>query len=198
MKNILITIALLIGTILTTAFTKIQQHPALFYTVIIVVGFLSLALVIMVLKRILHTIQVSLISTLFISTATIILIVLAHYKVLNSIVGVLTGITAGFLMAVSLLRNLGRWAQKSVMFGEVFSFITSYRVKGYIDGNRIIPEEDKLNFDKERGDLIAILMNLKYSSKEAKERADYAFAEVPNANFEDKVKRALQYNENSD
>ena len=106
------------------------------------------------------------------------------------------GIVAGFLLAISLLRNLGKWAQKSVMFGEMFSFITSYKIKSYLEKDRIIPVEDKLDLEKERGDLIATLINLDYSPKDSKQMADYAMKEIPNANIEDKLKRALQFNNN--
>lgn len=194
MKNILITLALLIGTILTSAYTNLRHHPVWFYSLIIIIGFLSLAFVTMVLKKILHTIQVSLISTLFICMATIILVVLAHYKVVSLIVGSLTGIVAGFLLAVSLIRNLGKWAQKSVVFGEAFSFITSYRIKSYLDGNKIVPKEEKINTEIDRNNLIEGLKNMGYTKKEAELAADFALDELPaSASDEDKAIKALQY-----
>jgi hypothetical protein len=110
-------------------------------------------------------------------------------------VGYYAGLALGACLLIICLRTLGKRAQTSTIFGEVFSFITGYQLRAYIDRQTIISKEDKAIVNNDYKNIILILnQQMGYTKKEAKELAEYAIENTPlESSIEDKIKQALQY-----
>jgi hypothetical protein len=118
-------------------------------------------------------------------------------------VGLATTIPLAAIFSLILLRLIGTHAQTSVIWGEIFSWLTGYKIKNFIkvennDGNKLkevtmVKVDEVVDKKEERDNIIAVLVKLEFKNKDAKEAANYAIQEKPNSTTEEKVKCALNY-----
>lgn len=106
------------------------------------------------------------------------------------------GLAGGFGMVWSLLviRLLARYAQFSVIFGELFALASGYQIRHYIGKKGLLVDEDEhiqVNLIDLRNVTLCV-KELGFPAREAKTAAEYACLEYPDSPLEDKVKYALK------
>lgn len=173
-----------------------QQHPALMYAGIIGGGFLVLALAVYLTRFIWRLIGYSLSSFLFLVAIGTITGFLTFNGLVQPILSFFIGIGLGMLMLFVIFRKLANLAQRSMVFGEAFSFISGYGVRAFIERERktMITKESKTLEDNDSKNIIALLKDMGFSYKEAKDRAGFAIAQTKvETPLEDKVEIALRY-----
>lgn len=195
MKRALTLIVLLILSYVAVAIGKLQGIDALWYAGL---GFgcaVLLAMVLGVFKLVAHFIGNSLTSILFTFTSLVIVGVLAYFGKVNAFVGYTVGTVCGVMLFLMMFRKLAKWAQGSMIFGEVFSFVSNYKVRSYLYQNRIESAENMNVYNVDYKNLILVLNEqMGYSTVEAKKAASYAISELPvQSSFEDKVRESLKY-----
>ncbi len=195
MRRVLTFIALAITSLIITAWGEIQQHPAVMYAGIIIGGFIGLAIVVFIIKWLWRLIGKSLTSTLFLLLSGAIIYTLAWHEILSPVISLVLGVSVGFMLLLVLIRSLGKYAQTSMIFGEIFSFFTGYQLKSYLTRESIMSAEER---EVERNDYkniqVILVQNLGFDKKEAKEAAAYVIENTPlEASIEDKIQTALKY-----
>jgi hypothetical protein len=195
MKHIITTITLAIATIAAFIAGEVQQHPALLYAGVILGGLFALAVLTRILGWSWRFLQKSITTKLFALGLVIVCALIAYHGIVNPIVGYGAGVSIGILLSFSLVRSVSKHAHNSMIFGEVFSFLTGYQVKNYIARQTIVPKEDKEADSNDRQNIILVLhQEFGFTKSEAKQAADYAVSQTPlNAELEEKIKTALQY-----
>lgn len=195
MRKVLSFITLAVMSFITMIVGQIQAHPVLLYAGVIFGGFLVLALVVYLLKLLWRVIGNSLTSILFLLASGIIIATMIYQGVINAIISFGVGIIIGLLLTLVLIRRLSNKAHTSMIFGELFTFITNYQVRAYVSKDRIKDKADREVETNDTANIILILKNqMGYSKSEAREAAEYAIVECPiNAPIEDKIQTALAY-----
>ena len=96
-----------------------------------------------------------------------------------------------------IIRFIAYHAQTSVIWSEIFSWITGYKIH-YIyqdkkQERKIAPINNAKTEITDKANIISALTNWGYSKQEAKRGAEYALEESPEALLEEKVICALNY-----
>ena len=187
-----------IVTLFTSVKDYILAHPNVKISLIILGGFLALALLVWLFKKLCKLIDSSLASTIFLLALGAATFFLIKYDIINPLIGYYGGLGIGILLAVSCIRWIGKKAETSMIVGEVFSFFTGYGLKSYIERDTIVTKEFKeIEHDDEKNIIEVLTKQMEFTRKEAKEAARYAVENIPvEAPIEQKIKEALKYQDN--
>ena len=126
---------------MTAIIGQMQEYPVVLYIGMIMGGLVALAVVIGLAKIVCRFIGKSLTSILFIFASLIIVGLLSHYNIINSIIGFSAGLCLGMMFLLLILRKLAKKAHTSLILGEIFTFLSSYEIRNYISKDRIIERE---------------------------------------------------------
>jgi hypothetical protein len=195
MKRILRIIAVIIGALIFTVWGNIQEHPAIMYIGIIIGCFLGIALTAFIFKSLWKLIGVSITSIFFLVLISGILFTLSWHGIINSALSYGIGIIIGLLLILIVIRWLASKSYNSILFGEIFGFITGYKLKAFVSKGKLDTKENLVSENNDYNNIKLILIKqMGFSKKEAIEATDYAVENVPlDASIEDKIKQALQY-----
>ena len=194
MRKILTAALIALSSFITILVGQAQEHPVLLYTGIIIGGFLVLALAIYLIKFVAKTIGGTFTSFFSLLALGSIVFVLVWHGIASPVIGYISGILIGISISMSVLRWLGKKAQKSMVMGEVFSFMTSYQLKAYLARESVIAKEDKDLENNDKKNIIVVLKEVGFTKKEASEAAEHAITQAPlEASLDDKVKLALSF-----
>jgi len=153
-----------------------------------------LAIVLEIIKLVGLFISKSLSSMLFVATGLGIVGLLAWQGQITGIVAFTSTIILSIALSFLVIRKLAEWSYSSLIIGEIFSLVSSYRIHSYIGNHGLVSKEDIANQNADYNNLIVLLrQNLKFNAKEAKEAATYACKQLPSASLENKLKEALVF-----
>lgn len=171
------------------------QNPGITYAGIIIAGFLGLALFAYMIKSLWKLIGKSFTSAIFILLIAVIAYTLSWHGIISGVITYTAGIFIGTGLTLLLVRWIARFAHNSTLFGELFSFLTGYKVKAFVVRQNIMPKEDMEIEKADHANIILILkQQMGYTAKEAKLRADHAIEETLAGDpLEDKILKAIQY-----
>jgi Holliday junction resolvasome RuvABC DNA-binding subunit len=97
-------------------------------------------------------------------------------------------------LALAIVRQVANVAQRSIIWGEVFSFLSNYRIRSYLDKNRIVDRNTAYALKEDCDNLVLALRNMGFNKIEAKEAAINALRDCRvDDTFEYKFRLALQY-----
>lgn len=199
MKRIISLVAVFLTSLVTMLIGQAREHPALVYAGVIIGSLLALSLLAWVIKWLCKLIGKNITSALFLTLASATLVILAVYGIINSLTSIISGTVLGILLITVFIRWLSKLAQKSMMFGEVFSFFTGYELKGFIEHKTLVSKESKVSEDNEYKNIVAVLKSSGLSSGEAKSAANYALSMTDeDDSLEEKIKLAFQYQGKND
>lgn len=194
MKRVITFVLLGIVSMIMAGIGQAQNFPMLIYIGVGLGGFLVLSLVVYLINFLFRLLGTNISSFLFMSAICAIAGILIWHGFVNPIISYGMGIAIGLIITVFALRKIGKVAQSSTIFGELFGFVTGYKVKAYVTRNSIISADAKESDTAEYKNIILILhQQLGFPKRKARELADYAITEVPDAPIEQKIEKALQY-----
>ena len=171
-----------------------NKYPAVDRTMMILGGIICLSIIAWALKFVAKYIGNLTTSILFITLSLVVLGILSAKSISPSIVSYSVGTLFGGILFVLILRKVGKLAEKSVIAGEIFTFITSYGIKGFVVNKELVEKETKLVSDADYKNIILILKSeMGFTKSEAQQAADYAMKQLPEAPLKDKIQTALKY-----
>lgn len=172
------------------------SNQSLIYAGFILGTLVGIGIIASIISLTCHFIGTSLSSFLYLAIALALGAYLTIQSILPAYIGYALGFSIGIVMLLIIIRKIARASHNSIIFGEVFSFVSGYKVKSYIDNNSIIPKEQKLNDRSDYCNITLILnQELGLNKKEAELAAKHAVIELPKAPLEDKLQAALQYHD---
>lgn len=195
MKRALTLILLLIISYAVVVSGRIQEIDAIWYAGLVFGCAVALVIILALFKMMCRFMSRSLTSMLFTFTALAIVGVLSWFGKINAFVGYATGMVFGIALFWVFFRKLAGWAQRSMLFGEVFQFTSGYKIRSYLTKDTLIPKETAVTLNVDFKNLTLILREqLGYPASDAKEAAAYAIEETKaDDTIEEKVKKALSY-----
>jgi len=186
------------GAIIAAGVGAIQEHPVIMWGGIIAGGLLVVAVVLWLIKKSGHAIFTTLTSSLFLFVAAVVCGFLAYHSVINSLAGYIAGFVIAGGLTFLLYRRIGKSAQRSMVWGELFTFLTGYEVRAVIHRNTVVDKEERQNEKAEFNNIVVVLKdNYQLKAKEAKEAATYALNNAGDAPLEEKIRLAFQYHGNA-
>lgn len=153
----------------------------------------SLAILLEIVKLIGFFISNSASSILYVLVALGLVGVLSWYGEVPVFAGYATGTTLGAVLLLLMIRKLAKWAQRSVVGGEVFGFMSNYEIRSYISKGTIVPKEQQINLTLDYRNIIVVLKSLGFQANEAKDAAQYVLSELPDASQDDKIREAIKF-----
>ncbi len=200
MKRVIIPVAITgaIATFFNTIKDYLLAHPNVKVALIMLGGFLVLALIVWLFKKLCNLIGSSMTSTIFLLTLGATTYFLIKYQVVNPFISYYGGLGIGLLLGITCIRWLGKKAETSMIVGEVFSFFTGYKLKSYIERDTIVTKTTKEIENNDEKNIIEVLTKqMEFTRKEAKEAAQYVSDNMPvEMPLNEKVKEALKYQDN--
>ncbi len=195
MKRALTLIVLLIISYAVVVSGRIQEIEAIWYSGLVFGCAVVLVIILALFKMACRFLSRSLTSMLFTFTALVIVGLLSWFGKINAFVGYATGMVFGVALFWVFFRKLAGWAQRSMLFGEVFQFASNYKIRSYLTKETLVPKEVAMTLNVDFKNITLLLREqMGYPAIEAKEAAAYAIEETESdATIEDKVKKALNY-----
>ncbi len=194
MKKALTLIFLLILSYTAVAVGRVNEIQPLWYAGLGFGAAVLLAMVIGVIKMTGRFMSQSVSSGFFVTVALAIVGVLSWQSVIPAFLGYSVGTILGICLFMIVFRKLAQWAQTSMIFGEVFQFVSAYQVRSYLTKETLVEKQDMQVINIDFKNVCLVLKQMGYQAGEAKEAATYALAESTSKEpLEDKIKRALQY-----
>ena len=197
MKKIITTTALTGGifAFFTMINNYLTSHPNVKMALIILGGFLALALAVWFFKKLCRLIGSSMTSTIFLLALGATTYFLLKYHIVNPFIGYYGGLGIGLLFGITCIRWLGKKAETSLIIGEIFGFFTNYKLKTFIERETIVTKETKRIEHDDYDNIVQVLVDqMKFVRKEAKEAAQYVIDNFPTEiPLEDKIREALRY-----
>lgn len=195
MKRALTLIILLILSYAVVVSGRIQEIEAIWYSGLVFGCAVVLVIILALFKMMCRFMSRSLTSMLFTFTALAIVGVLSWFGKINAFVGYATGMVFGIAFFWVFFRKLAGWAQRSMLFGEVFQFTSGYKIRSYLTKETLVPKEVAMTLNVDFKNITLLLREqMGYPATEAKEAAAYAIEETSaDATIEEKVKAALKY-----
>lgn len=152
----------------------------------------TLAIVLQVVKLFGFFVKWSMASVLYCLAGLAVIGWLAYIGEISGFVSyIFTTIFAGALILL-IVRRIAKKAQKSVIMGEIFAFVSDYKIRLYLKDTELQEKETAINLRKDEKNLYVILADLGFSKAVAREAAAAAISEMPHASLEDKTKAALR------
>lgn len=194
MKRLLGAISLIVTGFILSAVGYFLKHPALMFIAILFGSMVALALIVWGTRWLAKFVGKSIISLLYILSAIVIVGILSWKHIINTPIGYCFGIVLGGLLIIVLFRKIASKAQKSVFIGDIFAFVSGYKIHSYIEDNYLIDKSKRITENIDFRNLQAVLNSLGYTNKESKDGSLYAI-KVCNldASMEEKIKSALSY-----
>lgn len=194
LRRIFIIVGTAIASYISIAVGVLQEHPFWMYLGIVVGAILGIGIVVWLMKLTARFIGWAMSSALYTTLALTIVGLLIWNDVIPAFAGYVTAILLSAFLVLSIVRNISRWAQSSIIGGEIFSFISNYKIRSYILGNNVIDKETAYTYNEDYHNIITILRGLKYTKIESQDAARYAVTNTyVNQSIEDKVRIALNY-----
>jgi len=194
MKKIFTFILLSIVSYAVMVVGRLQEHPVLMYLGVVVGGALALGFLVWLVRMTAKFVGWAFTSVLYLLSAMAVLGILSWKGVIPGIVGFGAGAFLGGCLLLVLVRRLGRWAQKSIIGGEVFSFASGYQIKSYICRDTIVDRETAITINVDFKNIVLVLKELGFPAVEAKKAATYALAELPSdLSLDDRIKEAIKF-----
>ena len=184
------TLFLLFISLVTIAIAMVMDYNVLLYLGMILGGVALLTISIGLIKIVFKYLTYSLASSLFTGFSIMIIGILSWESILNPFIGFILGLFFSILFILSILRQLGKSAEKSSIMRTVFSHVSSYNAPIFFV--RGVATTD-IPIDKEYNDMVETLKKMGFSSMEAKEATIYTIQFTPNKPLEDRLIVALQY-----
>lgn len=194
MKKALTLVLLLILSYVVVVVGRINEWQAVWYAGLGFGAAVLLAMVIGAIKLAGKFVSESVSSAFFVLVALGIVGVLSWQSIIPAFLGYAVGTALGIALVLILFRKLAQWAQKSMLFGEVFQFASNYKIRSYLADDSLIDKRDAQVINIDFKNITLVLKQLGYPNQEAEEAANFAMTETQvNTPIEDKVKKALSY-----
>ena len=196
MKHKILALAILVVlSIAAVLVGKSTGNQGLLTTGVIVCGFIAIGFAVWLFKVLATFIGQSLASIVYVVALLIVVGFLAGNQVINSVVSFASGSVLGGILSWLVIRKFGKMAEKSIVAGEIFSFVSNYGIKHFIDRNSLVEKDAKIGNTEDYKNIILILSSeMGFKKIEAKEAATYALAQTtPNDPLETKLETALKY-----
>ena len=162
-----------------------------FIAVLMVVGIIGLFILLRLLAKVIGK---GFTAIIFMTLCLTALGFMSAHDVVNSMVSFSVGVQLSIFTFCLILRKIGKSAEKSLIASEILSFFTNYKIKSVISDNNIMPKEVKLASDNDFKNIILVLHSeMGFTKIEAKTAAEFAMEQLPTAPVQDKIKKALQY-----
>lgn len=187
------------GAVIAAGVGAIQEHPAIMWGGMIVGSLLVIAVILWLIKKSGRAIFTTLTSSLFLIAAAVACGFLAYNGVINSMAGYISGFLIACSLTFVLYRRIGKSAQRSMVWGELFTFLTGYEVRAVIHRNTVVDKEERQNEKAEFNNIVVVLKDsYQLKATEAKEAAAYALNHANgDAPLEEKIRLAFQYHGNA-
>lgn len=194
MKKVFWLILISIASYVSMVVGRMNDYPILVYLGVAIGCALALGLVVWLLKMTAKFVGWATTSLLYLFMALVIMGFLVWYDVVPAFVCYIMGVVFSACLALTFIRRLARWAQKSMVGGEIFSFLSNYQIRSFIKDDTLIPKETQVNLSLDYKNIIVVLKDLGFNTSSAKDAATYVVSELPaNASFEDRVREAIKY-----
>src|SRR4030042_6901088 len=179
MKNVLSYSALFVIAFIISLIGSFQENQVLIYGGVALAGFLILSIALYLFKFLAKLIGKSLSSSLYLCALAAIVALLSIHSLISPVIALSSGAVIGIMMILITIRVLGRKALTSVIFGEVFGFLTGYQLKAYIARRTILTDEQKSIETNDYKNIILVLKEMGFKKEEQKELARFAVDESP-------------------
>jgi len=196
LKRIFILVGTAIASYISIVYGYLENHPLVLYIGIAVACIIGLGILVWLMKKTAQFIGWAFSSMLYVLISLVIVGVLLWNDVIPAFAGYISAILLSVFLIVSLVRNLSRWAQRSIIGGEIFAFLSNYQIRSYLDrgGRTLVDKDAAYAYNEDYKNIVYILRGLKYTKSEAQDAAVYAVREtLINQSIEDKVRVALNY-----
>ena len=171
-----------------------NKYPAVDKIMMILGGIIVLSIIAWALKFVAKYIGNLTTSILFVTLSLVVVGILSASNIIPAIASYSVGTCLGGVLFCLVLRKVGKLAEKYVIAGEIFTFLTSYGIKGFVVNKELVEKETKLVSDADYKNIILILKSeMGFTKTEAQKAADYAMKQLPEAPLKDKIQTALQY-----
>lgn len=198
MKKIVTIIGGFIASLVSMVIGAANDYPVITYIGVIIGVFLLLALLTWLIQWIAGLFNRRITNSIFLILVCITLVILIANDAINGYIALGSGVFVGVCFILGIIRFLSKRAYKSVIIGEVFSFITGYELKSFIEREKIVPRESKLSEYQDYKNITVLLRDLGLTDFEAKKAARYAVMVCdPDDSLEDKINLAFQYHGNT-
>lgn len=197
MGKLLFGVLLIISSIAMVLWT----NGILFWVGVSVLSLAGLIIFSLITAVFVKTIKWNMTLVLYLSLAVTSLIILIGKGVVNSLTGIYVIVPLSAMFMLFMIRSIASKAQTSVIFSEIFSWLTGYKIKGFIKvdkknkSSKVVSKDDVIEDKEVLDNIVAVLTSdtLKFKTKEAKLAAIYAVENCPDGDNEEQVKCALSY-----
>lgn len=200
MRKVLAGLGVLVGSYISCIVGWANDNPFWAWLGLIVAGMLALALLVWIATKIAECLGWALTNALYLVVALSVTGLLAWHAIVPAFVGYSLGALFGVCLFLTMFRMVGRNAQYSIMIGEVFSFLSAYRIRSYLTHESedrpptLIDKRTAINITVDMKNLVLVLKELGYTNTIARDVAGHTLSTVePGTSFEDKVRAALAY-----
>lgn len=199
MKRILMLVLAAVASYAAMVIGKLQEHPVLLYLGMTLAAMLVLGLMVWLAKLVARFIGWAMTSAVYLTAGLGIVGLLSWNDLIPNIIGYSVAMVFSTALCLVFIRRLARWAQKSLLWGEVFSFVSNYQLKSYINRDKIVDRETAITYNVDYKNIVVVLRSMDIGKEEAKEAAVYAIEQAPAEQpIEAKIKLALKYIANRD
>lgn len=200
MGKLLFGVLLIISSIAMVLWT----NGILFWVGVSVLSLAGLIIFSLITAVFVKTIKWNMTLVLYTGLAIMAMVILVNKGMVNNNTGFYAIIPLSAMFMLFLIRSIAYVAQTSLIFSEIFSWLTGYKIKGFIKVSKKNKEAKVVSRDEVIGDkemldnIVAPLIALGYKTKEAKLAAVYAVENCPDGDNEEQlneeqVKCALSY-----
>ncbi len=194
MRRIIPLVFTLIGATITALAASVAEHPVIMYAGMTVAGLVALLLLAKLITAIWHYLTNTIVPISLIATALITTGLLSFFKVIPAIWGFATGSLLGITLYWLLMRQLAAKAHSSVILGELFSWLSNYKIRSYMQRKAIVERTEALETEQDIKNLMLVLTEqMGYTNKQAKEAANHVRESYPDASMSEKITKALNY-----
>ncbi len=169
------------------------NHPNWFWGGLAIFGVLALGVAVWVARKVAKFIGWSFSNCIYLCVAIIILGVLSFKSIIPSFAGVISAVLLSGLFVVTVIRIISSKAHTSLIWAEVFVWLTGYKLRNIIQDNELVKVEKAVKEKSNRETIVGALRQLEYLKKDSEEAADHAIEEMPDETIENQVKCALNY-----
>ena len=194
MRRTLPLIFTLIGSVITALAASVAEHPVIMYIGMTIAGLVALLLISKLITAIWHYLTNTIVPISLVAAGLVTTGLLSYFKVLPPIWGFATGGILGITLYWLLMRRLAAKAHTSVILGELFSFVSNYKIRSYIQHKSIVERNNAVETTQDIKNLELILTEqMGYTKTQSKEAASHVKDSYPDAPMDEKVVKALSY-----
>lgn len=193
-RRILGIIVVAIGSYIAVAVGILQDHTVLLYSGMVVAGILTLGLVVWLVKVTARFIGWAFTSVLYLMAAMAIVGYVTWQGMIPAFAGFMLGCLLGVCLVMVIIRRLAKWAQNSILWSEVYSFLSAYEIRSFLVKDTIVDRDTNYSMTVDFKNVVLVLRDMQFSKAEARDAAMFACEKTGvNEPIEAKIQKALYY-----